>query len=257
VFDHYLGLTGAYAIAILGWWIAFSLLRRAEKAPTPWREPAPYELERPWRELGIALLGAIGVLLIGQLWSRGWMLPATGPLAPPIEAVNQILIFVPVLLVPVLRRQGLRTALLPTVGWATRLVVGVVLAGLALSVYALLREGSRGPLAMAGAILRFENLDEAVQVLAEDLAIGIVLFRLASAVRRRWAVAGVAALFAVGHVPALVADGVGIEGMANLVLDLGLGVMILGTVLRSADVLWFWPIHTVLDLTQFTRVSGL
>jgi hypothetical protein len=37
----------------------------------------------------------------------------------------------------------------------------------------------------------------------------------------------------------------------GLLRDFGLGVLVLGTVWRSADIAWFWPIHYTLDMTQF------
>lgn len=43
----------------------------------------------------------------------------------------------------------------------------------------------------------------------------------------------------------------------GLVRDAVLGVLVLGTLIRSGDILWFWPVHVVLDLTQFQRVMGV
>lgn len=202
-------------------------------------------------------MGAAGVILVGQLWTRGLMLPARGTAAPLVEALNQILIFLPILLVPIVRRQGISTMLLPKDRVLTRMLVGLALAFLALTVYSAIRPGSRGPLEMAAAIVRLQHVDEAVQVLMEDLAIGILLFRFSAAVSRRWVIVLVAGLFVVGHVPALLSAGASVAELSSLGLDFGLGLLLLGTILRSGDVLWFWPIHTVMDLTQFTRVSGL
>lgn len=255
--SHYAGLYGAYAAAVVGWWIVSRTVARVGWAPSTWMGSTVYEFPRPWRELLFALLGVVGVLLVGQLWSQGWMLPASGAVAPLIEALNQILIFLPIVLVPIVRRQGSRTALLPKDHIVVRLLVGLVLAFLALSVYSLVRSGSHGALGMVARILHFENLDEVVQVLMEDIAIGIVAYRLAARVGSKWTVVAVAALFALGHVPALVSGGASLAQLGGLVFDFGLGLMLAGTILRSGDILWFWPIHAAMDLTQFTRISGL
>ena len=37
----------------------------------------------------------------------------------------------------------------------------------------------------------------------------------------------------------------------GLLRDFGLGVLVLSTVQRSADIAWVWPVHYALDMTQF------
>ena len=67
---------------------------------------------------------------------------------------------------------------------------------------------------------------------------------------------GAALLFAAAHVPAMVAQGASVEELLGLARDVALGLLVLGSVLRSGDILWFWPIHVVMDLTQFPRVMA-
>jgi Type II CAAX prenyl endopeptidase Rce1-like len=252
----YAALGASYCTVAGGWWLAARMLRGAGAAPSTWDGSTLYELRRPWLEVGVALLGVAGVLAVGQIYSRGWLPKATGDLGPLVDAIEQILIFLPVLVVPFVRGQGLRTMLLPADRTITRLAVGVALALLALTVFSLVRDESCGPLALAGRIAHPRNVGVAVQVLGEDLAIGILLYRVASATSRRWTVVVVAALFALGHVPALLSTGASPSELASLGLDFALGVVMAGTVLRSGDVLWFWPVHFSLDMTQFARITG-
>jgi hypothetical protein len=254
---HYLALFASYAAAIGAWWLVSSTLDRAGHAPPSWRANDVIAIDRPWREVAIALVGAIGVIAMGQAWSRGWLLPARGSLAPLLDALDQVLIFAPLLVLPLVRRQGSRSMLVPKERVLTRLAVGVALACVALCAYAVVRDASRGPLALAARIARFENAGIAMQVLCEDVAIGILLYRLAAAVGHRRAAFAVAALFAVGHVPAIVSRGGDSGEIARLGLDFALSAMTVGTVLRSGDVLWFWPVHFALDMTQFARVTGI
>ncbi len=254
--SHSIALLAAYLAIVAGWWIAVRVLAGLSLAPSTWRDSKRIVLPHPWREVGFALVGALLVLGVGQLWTRGWIFTATGALAPLVEALNQFLIFLPILALPCVRRQGLRTMLFPSDRIATRLVVGLALAFLALVVVSIVQENCRSAFAMSAAILHFENASQAVQVLAEDLAIGIFLYRLAAAMSRRWTVVAVAALFALGHVPALLSGGANAAEFASLAFDFVLGLVVIGTVLRSGDVLWFWPIHFALDLTQFSRISG-
>lgn len=225
--------------------------------PDVWPGKRNESVARPWTEFGIALLGAAGILVMGQLWAKGIRLPEKGSAGPLLGSVNQVLIFAPILLVMVVRRQPWTSAWLPRARVATRLLVGLVLATLAVTAYSLLRDRADAPWIIVGRIWRYEHIDEMVQVFLEDLTIAILFVRLAGAIRRTWATVVVACLFAVGHVPAMVSLGVTWSELAGLVWDAGLGVIAILVLQRSRDVVWFWFIHFCLDMTQFAGISGL
>jgi hypothetical protein len=111
--EHYPALVVAYLIG-LGGWLAASRVWR-----TLWPHQPAGGFASPWKEFGLALLGAVGVLAVGQLWSLGVRLPEEGDLGPAFGAVNQALIFAPILLVVVIRRQSWTTAWLSRrrIGW--------------------------------------------------------------------------------------------------------------------------------------------
>jgi len=217
----------------------------------------PVGFARPWREFGAALVGALGILAAGQLWSRGIRLPDEGAFGPVLGAMNQLLIFTPILLVVLLRRQSWATAWLPRHRFAMRLLVGLVLASLAVTTYAVLRAGADEPWVLLGRIWRYEHLDEMVQVFLEDVTIAILFVRLAGAMGSRWATVVVACLFAAGHIPVMISEGATWNELAGLLRDAGLGVAAILVLQRSRDVVWFWCIHFALDMTQFARVSGV
>lgn len=247
---HYPALVAAYLVGLGGW------LAAARFAPELWpREPVE-GFARPWREFGIAMVGVVGVLLVGQAWSGGIRLPEEGALGPVLGAINQAFIFAPVLLVVVLRRQSWATAWLPRRRLATRLVVGLVLASLAVGAYSVVRAGADAPWVLLGRIWRYEHVDEMVQVLLEDLTIAILFVRLAGAIGSRRATVLVACLFAAGHVPAMVSQGATWHELGGLLRDAGLGVAVIVVLQRSRDVVWFWCIHFCLDMTQYGRISG-
>lgn len=249
--EHYIPLLCAYLAALGGWLLANRLL------PQVWPRKPVDELAHPWRELGIALAGAVGVLAVGQLWSRGIKLPENGRLGLLFGAINQVLIFAPILIVPVLRRQSWTTAWLPRRSLAQRVLVGLALASLAVTVYSLSRAGAEAPWVLMGRIWRSGHFANMVQVFLEDLTIAILFVRLAAAVGVRWATFTVACLFAVGHIPAMVSAGASWPEMAGLVRDAGLGIAVVLVLQRSRDVVWFWCVHFCLDMTQFAGVSGV
>ena len=248
--EHYPPLVVAYLVALGGWLLASRLL------PKVWPGRPAESMAHPWREFGIALLGAIGIVVMGQLWTRGIRLPEKGAFGPVLASINQILIFAPILLVVVIRRQPWTSAWLPRPQIMTRLLVGLGLATLAVTAYALLRKGAAPPWVVIGRIWRYDRLDEMVQVFLEDLTIAILFVRLAAAIGKRWATVVVACLFAAGHIPAMISSGVSWWETVGLLRDAGLGVAVILVLQRSRDIVWFWCVHFCLDMTQFARVSG-
>jgi hypothetical protein len=174
-----------------------------------------------------------------------------------MASINQILIFAPIFIVIMIRRHPLTSAWLPRARITTRLVVGVLLAGLAVTAYSLLREGADAPWILLGRIWHYDNIDKMVQVFLEDLTIAILFVRLAGAIGNRWATVVVPCLFAVGHIPVMVSEGATWLGLLGLLRDAGLGLAVILVLQRSRDVLWFWCIHFCLDMTQFARISGV
>lgn len=249
--EHTPPLVGAYLVGVGGWLLASRLL------PGVWLREQPGGFERPWKEFGIALLGVLGILGMGQLWSRGVRLPEQGALGPLLGSINQVVIFAPLLLVLVVRRHPLTSAWLPRARLIMRLLVGIVLASLAVSAYSLLREGANAPWDLLGNIWQYEHIDEMVQVFLEDLTIAILFVRVAGAIGNRWATVVVACLFAAGHIPVMLSQGAGWFELVGLLRDAGLGVAVILVLQRSRDVVWFWCVHFCLDMTQFARVSGV
>lgn len=205
----------------------------------------------PWREVGIVLLATVGVLLLGQLWVHGIRLEVQGTWRPVVESMNQVIIFAPLVAVPILRRQGWASAWVRPQGILWRLAIGLGLAFLALALYSALERGAPSwPEAMAR-VYAPARVHLAVQVLLEDLAIAILFVRVAAALGPRAAILGVAALFAAAHVPSMVARGDTAVEFLGLLRDFGLSVLVLSTVWRSADIAWVGPVHYSLDMTQF------
>ena len=250
--EHYPPLVIAYLIG-LGGWLAFSGI---------WRQVWPHEpaegFVRPWKEFGIALVGAIGILAVGQLWSRGIRLPEHGAFGPASRRDQPS---------PDLRTDSPRggdssavvgygmapappdrvaTACGPRPGDPRRHGIFTLTSGCPT------RRGSCW--AESGAMRTFDKM---VQVFLEDLTIAILFVRLAGAIGSRWATVVVACLFALGHVPVMVSQGATWSELGGLLRDAGLGVAVIVVLQRSRDVAWFWCIHFCLDMTQFAKVSGV
>ena len=242
---HYSALLVGYGAAVAGWWALARLI------PSLWPRREPDRFASPWREVGWAVLGGLGVVAVGQLYVHGWLLPKREPVAPLIEALNQVLIFAPILAVPLLRRHSLRTAWLPLDRLVARLFVGLGLAALAILAFTLVREGSDPWPRVVPRVYQPGNFGLAVQVLCEDVAIAILFVRIAAAIGLRGAIVLVACLFAAAHIPSMLATGASAAEVAGLALDAGLGLVVIGTAQRSADVWWLWCVHYAMDMLQY------
>ena len=242
--SHYPALVGAYSAALTGWWIARRYVRLWPASPTP-------HFEHPLREFLYAVLGGIGVIAIGMLWSRGIRLPEQGALRPVAASLNQLVIFCPILLVPLIRRHGRDTAWLGGTKVLYRIAVGLLLGAVAILMYSYLRIDAAPFWVILSRFFVYDHLGKLLQVLLEDLAIAILIVRLAARVGDFRAAFGVAALFVAGHIPALLSAGAGMSDIGSLLIDFCLALGILFTLTKSRDVLWFWPLHFMLDMAQF------
>jgi len=242
--QHSLVLAIAYASVCALWW-------GVSRVVPLWGDRERPRFAHPWREVGVVLLGVAGVLLLGQLWARGIRLEVQGAWAPVAESINQIIIFAPVVALPILRRQGWASAWVRPDGILVRLAIGLGLALLALLLYSGLERGAPSWAETIRGVYRPARAHLAVQVLLEDLAIAILLVRVAATIGPRAAILSVAALFAAGHVPSMLTRGDSAAEFVGLLRDFGLGVLVLGTAWRGADIAWLWPAHYSLDMTQF------
>ena len=236
-----------YAAALAGW--ALLLYTR----PQLWPQTRP-RFARPWREVLWALLGAVGVILVGQVYSAGFRLRASGGLRVLAESINQLLIFAPMLLVPLMRRDDLSTAWIRRDRVWLRVGIGIVLGLLAIGVFTTLHGSVSWPAAIARTY-RLASVHIAVQVLLEDIAIAILVVRLAAAMSTRKAIALAAILFAAGHIPTMITNGASPAELLALLRDAALGGAVIALAIRAADVWVLWPIHFAMDMMQFV-VSG-
>lgn len=248
--SHYHALLISYGFALISWLLAARLL------PSLWPQREAPSFAHPWKKVLFAILGVVGILAIGQLYTRDLLLPASGSLEPLIEACNQILIFLPLLLVLAIRRHPLSTAWLPLDKVWARLATGLVLALIAIFVFTIVRTGSDSWLVVVSKVYHPKNFDLLIQVLLEDITIAILFVRFRAVLGLRMVIILVAMLFAAGHIPALLSKGATLSELSSLVFDAGLGIAILSVVQRSADIWWFWCVHYAMDMMQFSAVKS-
>jgi len=243
---RYYPLYIAYATALVGWLIVWRI------KPNLWPRAATPGFAHPWREVGWALLAGVGIILIGQLYQRGLRLSGRGPLREIAEVANQAMIFSPIWILLFIRGQGLSTVWLPTNRIGTRIIIGLILAVVALFAYCVARSRPSAWFDTIKHVYHWKHLGFAAQVFFEDVAIAMLMVRLAAALRRPWLAAVIVGfLFAAGHIPAMLENGVRFTEMTGLLFDFVLAASAIAVLQRAADVWWFWCVHFAMDMTQF------
>jgi hypothetical protein len=149
------------------------------------------------------------------------------------------------------RRYPAKSIWLPSEKLWIRLAVGLVLAMTAIFAFTISRMGSDSWITVAARVYQPKNFGLLVQVLLEDIAIAVLFVRFREVLGLKFVIILVAVLFAAGHIPAFITNGVTLAELSGLILDAGLGVAILSIVQRSADIWWFWCVHFAMDMMQF------
>jgi hypothetical protein len=197
------------------------------------------------------LVAAVGIIALGQLYQRGIRLPGRG-FGGLGELINQAVIFSPIFVLVVVRRHTLESLWLPRRNISLRLLIGIVIAAVALTAFTVVKYGPSALAQTPVLVLRQSNLGLAGQMLFEDVAIAAMMVRLGAALKRKWLAAVlVGALFSGGHIPAMLTAGAPLSEFIWRAFDFILAAGVVMTLQRSSDIWWFWPVHFVMDMTQF------
>lgn len=238
---HYVSLIISYGSCVGLWFLASRFL-------PIWESRAPIRFKKAYLEFIYSVAAVIVILLIGQLYIRDLLIPGEGEV---IDAFNQALIFSPTIWLVLVRKQDEQSVWLPFSHIATRLLIGFAIAVSGILVYWGTRSDAPGLWQILSNTYHVQNTSHAVQVFMEDLTIALVFVRLQAWIGTRWTIGIVAALFAAGHIPSMVANGASLQELSSLILDTGLGVMVLWAVSRSRDIWWFFMVHFAMDMMQF------
>lgn len=248
--SHYQSLIGGYAIALVLWRLAHYFL------PHLWEVTYEPQFKTPWKDLVGAILAAVAVLSLGVIYTKFGLIPKVKGITELVAALNQCIIFSPVLGWLLWRRDTFKSAWLPNQYVIQRIFIGFAIALVSIGVFLILRQGSYSYTKVFANTYHINNLAYLVQVLGEDFTIALFFVRFQAVLGKRSAVVIVAALFAAGHIPAFLANGITWVEMQNLIFDALLSVAVLTVLQRSSDIWWFWMVHFAMDMMQFYASSS-
>ncbi len=237
-------LTAAYGTICLMWFLLARL-------GWSWKPSAIAIPDKRWTELLWAIPTIIGVLVFGQLYTAGWLIPsATDVVLDRLSWVaNNFIIYSPIFLNLYLRKQGTSTIFISHAGLGKKLIFGTVSTTLGILVFVGLRGEWERLTDIVLSTFSWHGLGNFPAIFFENIALAFLFVRLKWAVGTKWAIGVPSILFAVAHVPGSLAEG---DPWGHILtfffLTGGLTVFILYTAYRSRDIIWLGVAHFVMDV---------
>lgn len=241
----FLPIVLAYLTACASWF-ALTNLR-----PDLWPTVPETSSNRPRLDLALALGAAVLILALGQAYRGGMLIPSRGtvPVRRVVWIINNLIIYSPIFLVMLFRRQPLVTVYLSPQRLWFKIGFGALVGVLCVALFL----GVRGELIQLPVVLLSagdgKRLTDFVPVFLEGVAMAFLLVRMRWAVGPWPAVVLPALLFAAAHIPSEMAEGRSVaEIIAFFVLNSVLVTAILTIVLRTRDIVWLGVVHYFLDI---------
>ncbi len=243
--SFFLVIVAAYAAACGAWLLAFRLM------PAWWWPRKPVlSTDRKWLDLALVFVAAASILGIGQLWRLGWLLPEPdGWLGAVAWNVNNLIIYAPLVLILAARAQSSETVYLSTRGLPVKVIAGLVLGAIAVTVFLLLRGDLPSLGQVAADSVRGRNLRHFLPVFLEGAALACAFVRVRWAFGLWLALVAPGILFAAAHIPRQLQAGLGaVEMAAYFTTTAAVTAVVLYTLERSADIVWLGLVHYLMDV---------
>ena len=234
----------AYLLACGGWIIL------ARWGAIPFANAPLSPTDRPWLELAMAGLVAVGIFAGGFAYRFGLLLPSgSGWLHHVSWTLNNVIIYSPLFIMLAIRKQSLDTVFISPTNLGRKTAVGGILAIAATIAFL----GLRGELTeLPGVLLGVVEPDNAtnfIPVFLEGVALVFLFVRVRWALGTWPAILIPAVLFAVAHIPSQLAAEESLGTMiAFFVLNTLLPAAILYVIVLSRDVVWIAVVHYVMDI---------
>lgn len=244
-FTFFLAIIAAYASACVVWLGIYKL------SPTWWPVAVIEKPDTRYKDLLIAFGACVGIILIGQLYSAGLLLPDSGNshMSALVWALNNLIIFSPIFITLYIRRQSINTIFVSTQKLGLKLVFGLLASVLGIFVFCALVSGENQFGRVFTEAFLLENIRNFPAVFLEGVAIAFLFVRLNWSIGKRWAILIPSILFALAHLPRSIGEGTAVpEILAYSTVTFAVTCLILYTSHKSRDVIWLGVIHYLMDI---------
>lgn len=234
-----------YAVPISLWYMV------SRKVPRLWPESARIELDRPKLDLLAAVGAVILIILLNIVYNLGWLFSSAGLLGPLAFPIDLVIIWSPIALVLLWRKQSLGTCLLSLRSLHWKLAWAVVGSVVGMAVF-LLVEGRSGELPLAVTLLGKFDPIQMLQSVIQFFGVGFLLVRIVGVAGRAVGIGVCAALYGLVKYPYYMTT----YGMSFLhatgiiAFSILVAVAVVYIILDRKDVLVMAIVHVFLDLIQ-------
>lgn len=241
---YFFPLLLAYGVPCLLWFLIHHY------KPSFWPNVTISRPQKPWKDMLYALLAVAGILGLGQLWRAQLLLPTPeqeGLLAFSVWWINNLIIFSPVFITVLLRKQKLNTVFLSFSGFPVKIGFGLLTSFLGVELYMLFNGGHAWEIMKKG--LEYENFKNFLPVFLEGVGLAFLFVRLKWVVGLKWAIAIPAVLFSLAHIPRALVNETALElVIVDSILTALVTVIVFATTARSRDIIWLGILHYFLDI---------
>ncbi|MTI39431.1 CPBP family glutamic-type intramembrane protease [Fulvivirga lutimaris] len=236
-------LTLAYGAICASWFLV--------NAKTKWPISTIHNSNKPKTDFIISLIAAVAVIVIGQIYSAGFLIPTAENhiLQGVIWMLNNVIIFSPILLTLSIRKQSLNTLFISKEKLWLKLAFGIATSILGVIIFIGLRgEWNRFIPILTGAF-EYKALTNFPAIFFENMILAFLFVRLKWILGTKWAIIIPAILFAFAHVPGSIAEGDPWSHILTFFILTGsLTTFILYTAYRSRDIIWLGVVHYMMDI---------
>lgn len=239
---QYLGIITAYgAVGLLAWLLALLYPRLIPAT-------AEYRTSSRWRQMALFAAATAIAVVLASLVESDLFLAQNDPL---LAAANQCVIFAPLLGYFVIYRS--RTLVMIPGGNTIRsLAVGVGIAVCALAAYYSAADQWGSLPRLGNALFSLAAVEIAVRALFRCLFIAAFLSLVSSGWSKGVALGLAGFAVALTQIPGLLEDGFSAAWFALLAAHVALVAGLLSAILATRNIVWFWPVFTVLNLLLFS-----
>lgn len=236
----YLPILAGYAIACASAYLLFKMFGMTKVNE---QEARP---RKPYLELILGLGAAAAILAIGRIYTAGFLLPATyNPLS---WIINNLIIYSPIFIVLIARKQSTATIWITPGKWYLKVITGITASVLGVALFLGLRSEWYRWLPVIVKSFSLNGLSYFVAIFLEGVALAFLFIRIKWVANLKIALAIPALLFALAHVPGMIAENDPWWHIILMSLVTGsITVFVLYTCNKTRDIIWIGFVHYFLD----------